>query len=104
MSRSPAPWKVLRATFDLSTFVADAKGEPVARLASNSSARGMAKARSGQTEANAALIAAAPDLLDALRLALKVLDLLAKDDDCTEGQPEAAHAARAAIAKAEAGK
>jgi hypothetical protein len=55
-------------------------------------------------EANAAHIVrcvnAHDELVAALQLAQKVLDALALDDDCTEGQPEAAHAVRAALAKA----
>ena len=42
------------------------------------------------------------DLVAAAKLALALCDRLAKDDDCTEGQPETAHALRAALAKAEA--
>lgn len=42
------------------------------------------------------------ELVAALRLSLKVLDALAMDDDCTEGQPEATHAVRAALAKVQA--
>ena len=50
-----------------------------------------------QFEANARLIAAAPDLLDACDFALSILEALGN------GKGDAANACRAAIAKAEGG-
>ena len=57
----------------------------------------------GGNRANAAFIVRAcnahDELVAALTLAKYVLATLSLDDDCTEGQPEALAAARAALAK-----
>ena len=53
--------------------------------------------------ANARLIAAAPDMLEALRYAVEYLEANPDDDDEYTPVRDRLHAARAAIAKAEGG-
>jgi hypothetical protein len=64
---SPLPWRVEPGRIDGRPVIYDATGYPVAALHSNGDPAGMDRTRSGQRTADAALIAAAPELLAALR-------------------------------------
>lgn len=63
---SKAPWRVERGNFGTGRYIADAKGNPVAHMTSNGTPLGMERERSGETQANADLLASAPDLRAAL--------------------------------------
>jgi len=98
---TPTPWKVLQA--------GDPSGVP--RVTSDKGGVAVIcvnrymgeKGPSAEESANAAFIVRAcnahDELVAALTLAKYVLATLSLDDDCTEGQPEALAAARAALAK-----
>ena len=86
---TPGPWK---AHFDEAYFVTGPDLGRVAMMMNLKGAHGLGGRRSGnESAANARLIAAAPDLLEALQVIA--------DGKCAEG--EEAEIARAAIAKAE---
>ncbi len=90
MKHTPGPWK---AHFEEAYFVTGPDLGRVAMMMNLKGKHGLAGRRSGEeSAANCRLIAAAPDLLEALRSMLE-------DDD----HDEAKRKARAAIAKAEAG-
>jgi NAD/NADP transhydrogenase alpha subunit len=57
-------------------FAPDDKDVPVATTCANTTQKGMARTRNGQTRANALLIAAAPELLEALQAAVAQLEHL----------------------------
>ena len=72
--RTPGPWAIFRATQGpniLVVSVEDAKGRRIAHLWRDGAER----------EANACLIAAAPELLEALEWALSYAETLATDED-----------------------
>ena len=91
-THTPGPWRVITEDGSLGS-VEDSAGDPVAQA----QIRGTTKDfRHDERRANAALIAAAPDLLFALRGI--VVDLPARRDWL---DPAIESAAKAAIAKAE---
>lgn len=95
-THSPAPWGIVGRYGKYSDEIADANGQAVAwaftRKGDPQSVTGVLPHPQG--EANARLIAAAPELLDALRM---VLD----DPDSLAGRPRTEECVREAIAKAE---
>lgn len=89
-THTPGPWKITSEE-----FVDDAKGGPVARIYSRQTRP------ADELKANAALIAAAPEMLEALN---GLLEAILKCEAPVGGKREtlaAVDAARAAIAKAE---
>ena len=95
-NHTPGPWEVIEAPEGTRTFfrVQSGGGLPIARVSHYIADDGE---YIDGGEANARLIAAAPDLLDALKNAVKVLERKAPDSlDLIE--------ARAAILRAEGGK
>lgn len=91
---TPGPWNTNLGV----VWPGDSSGNPIAYL--NGHCRKLA-----EDEANARLIAAAPDLLEALK---EIMDFIGeKDDSCKEGPNcvtcSLADAGRAAITKAEGG-
>ena len=83
---TPGPWRIDRGSKTGTARGISASARNIVNF------NGLAKPMSNETEANARLIAAAPDLLDALRY---VLDCIERNE-ISDMQP-----ARAAIAKAE---
>lgn len=87
---TPGPWQILRSADNYPYQIADDTGDLVTRWGF------LIKPASPMAEANAALIAAAPDLYEALR------ELFATLDPERPGSPGSTlEKARAAIAKAE---
>lgn len=87
---TPGPWK---PHFEEAYYVTGPDLGRVAMMMNLKGAHGLGGRRSGdESAANCRLIAAAPDLLEALRRAINVLDATGATDN--------ANAARAAIAKA----
>jgi hypothetical protein len=91
-AHTPGPWEYE----DGDVEVTDESGAIVAEAPPHSTGAEWAP--------RARLIAAAPDLLAALRVALEVLERTGFADGRTHGEDNAAHIARAAIAKAQEGK
>ena len=88
---TPGPWKLkLGKGIQYTYLVADKKGQDIANWAH------YPNATKAQTKANARLIAAAPELLDALREAYAAMEPMHHEPVVSE----ALDAARAAIAKA----
>jgi len=93
---TPGPW---RAHFKEAYFVTGPDLGRVAMMMNLKGAHGLGGRRSGdESAANCRLIAAAPDMLEALRA---IVQELLDDEDITSAQQIARHAGRAAIAKAE---
>jgi hypothetical protein len=95
---TPGPWTAMKAQIGSAIVIYDKAMFPIATTPSNSTPVGYEKVKDGTTAANAALIAAAPDLLAALDCALRAFEI-------TQGRAvyPADHwsqQARAAIAKA----
>lgn len=90
---TPGPWEAQppRLGAAITIYAGDT---PIATTASNTSPLTMEMHRRGEIKANARLIAAAPELLEALQMALVYID--------GEGTPEQYEQAAAAIAKATA--
>ena len=88
---TPGPWRTKREGFSTVYVEARIDGGLIQEVA----ACGPTEAGRDQQEANARLIAAAPELLEALRGIMKL-----DEDLCSEGSIEALDKARAAIAKA----
>ena len=91
IEHTPGPWRIDKTRFDRTTVFGDRPGwtdYPVANTGDSSSNRPEEADLRDQQEANARLIAAAPELLEALRACRPLLN-----------QPLAAQA-NAAIAKA----
>ena len=94
---TPGPWSINRAA---ATHVQDARERGIAACGGYYSTDAKLAMADGEQEANARLIAAAPELLDALR------GLLAARDSTTMGRERELYEewipkARAAVAKAE---
>ncbi len=88
---TPGPWRTKREGFSTVYVEARIDGGLIQEVA----ACGPTEAGLEQQEANARLIAAAPELLEALRGIMKL-----DEDLCSEGAIEALDKASAAIAKA----
>lgn len=96
------PWRVIPPRIGASITVYTADGQtPIATTCSNTSPKTMEMHRSGEVKANAALIAAAPELLDAL---IAIADQLERVGDTRQHKDgQFIDDAREAIAKATGG-
>lgn len=99
MTYTKGPWQVRTGSFGVGRFVADKYGNPICRIAANTTPKTMERERKGEHEANSHLIAAAPDLLECLQWYID-------NDEVSEGMEgnefweDGLNRARAAIAKA----
>jgi hypothetical protein len=97
-AHTPGPWQVIPNRIGAALTVYDKRERPIATTCSNTSPATMEMHRSGEVAANARLIAAAPELLEALIAAEKAID------DCLHYRSHlnfaAQDKARAAIKKA----
>lgn len=73
---TPGPWTVERGNFGVGRYIAGPDGAAICRMASNTTPRTMQRERDGVHEANARLIAAAPELLEALKSASASIEQL----------------------------
>lgn len=93
-AHTPGPWEAKPLRIGAAITVYDKKDRPIATTCSNTTAATMEMHRAGEVQANARLIAAAPELLAALQeanqyinqlsrpvLKQKVADLIAKATD-----------------------
>jgi hypothetical protein len=105
-THTPGPWKVIgkNETQVCSGAIQGASGYVVAQAYSSPSAKIPYKDLWAECEANARLIAAAPDMLAALKAANSVINQYRQiaDDEAVEDEVHAV--IRAAIAKAEEGR
>lgn len=68
---TPMPWSYAKG---ISGYSIIADGETIAHTVGNGSPRNMERQRSGENESTARLIAAAPELLEALQLCLRACE------------------------------
>lgn len=100
MTHTPGPWKVCNFDKSVSCTIDSFNGVVVAEPLGPEGPWGSVKA---EHEANANLIAAAPELLEALMVAEKWMTKCLEADTGLVGLIEATKKARQAIAKAEGG-
>ena len=99
MKHTPGPWEADFETYPIMVRSQSETWPLVDELGNEEGRAGVFIANTGDNKANARLIAAAPDLLEALK------DMLDNHEDACTGYGEgAADKARAAIAKATGGE